>query len=67
MVAGLPFSAKNNDAFDGMQGSFFSSDTAPEVILQKSFAEELLGKHAESRQRRTSASPNWQSLCWASN
>jgi putative ABC transport system permease protein len=45
MVGGVPFSAKNNnDAFDGMQGSFFSSDTAPEVILQKSFAEELLDK-----------------------
>jgi putative ABC transport system permease protein len=44
MVAGLPFSARNNDAFDGMQGSFFSSDTAAEVILQKSFAAQLLGK-----------------------
>jgi putative ABC transport system permease protein len=44
MVAGLPFSAKNNDAFDGMQGNFFSSETAPEVILQKSFAAQLLGK-----------------------
>jgi putative ABC transport system permease protein len=44
MVAGLPFSAKNNDAFDGMQGNFFSSDTAAEVILQKSFAAQLLGK-----------------------
>jgi putative ABC transport system permease protein len=44
MVAGLPSSARNNDAFDGMQGSFFSSETAPEVILQKSFAEQLLGK-----------------------
>ncbi len=44
MVAGIPFSAKNNnDAFEGVQGSFFSSETAPEVILQKSFAEELLG------------------------
>src|SRR3984957_8243000 len=47
MVAGLPFSAKNNDAFDGMQGTFFSSDTAPEVILQKSFAAQLLGKAAK--------------------
>lgn len=47
MVAGLPFSAKNNDAFDGMQGSFFSSDGASEAILQKSFAEELLGKTPE--------------------
>ena len=44
MVAGLPFSAKSRDAFDGMQGSFFSSDSAPEVILQKSFAAQLLGK-----------------------
>jgi putative ABC transport system permease protein len=43
MVSGIPFSAKNNnDAFDAMQGSFFSSDAASEVILQKSFAEELL-------------------------
>ena len=43
-VAGVPFSAKNNnDAFDGMQGSFFSSDAAAEAILQKSFAEDLLG------------------------
>jgi ABC-type antimicrobial peptide transport system permease subunit len=44
MVAGLPYSAKDNDAFDTMQGHFFSSDTAREVILQKRFAEELLGK-----------------------
>jgi putative ABC transport system permease protein len=44
MVAALPTSAKTNDAFEGVQGHFFSSDTAPEAILQKSFAEELLGK-----------------------
>jgi putative ABC transport system permease protein len=44
MISALPSSAKSNDAFESMQGSFFSSDTAPEVILQKSFAEELLGK-----------------------
>lgn len=43
-ISALPSSAKANDAFDGMQGSFFSSDTAAEVILQKSFAEELLGE-----------------------
>ena len=43
-VSALPESAKGNDSFDGMQGYFFSSDTAPEAILQKSFAEELLGK-----------------------
>jgi putative ABC transport system permease protein len=44
MIAALPSSAKSNDAFEGMQGSFFSSDTAAEVILQKTFAEELGGK-----------------------
>jgi len=44
MVSALPESAKGNDAFEGMQGNFFSSGTAPEAILQKSFAEELLGK-----------------------
>lgn len=44
MISALPASAKGGDAFEGMQGSFFSSESAPEVILQKSFAEELLGK-----------------------
>jgi len=44
MISALPASARSNDAFEGMQGSFFSSDSAPEVVVQKSFAEELLGK-----------------------
>ncbi len=43
-VAALPSSAKSNDAFESVQGHFFSSDTAPEAILQKTFAEELLGR-----------------------
>ncbi len=43
-VAGLPESAKSNDAFDGMQGSFFASDDAAQAIILKSFAEELLGR-----------------------
>jgi putative ABC transport system permease protein len=43
-IAALPPSAKSNDAFETVQGQFFSSDTAPEAILQKAFAEELLGK-----------------------
>src|SRR6476660_1190361 len=44
MVSGIPDSARSNDAFAGIPGSFFSFETAPEVILQKSFALELLGK-----------------------
>jgi putative ABC transport system permease protein len=44
MVAALPSSAQSNDAFEAVQGRFFSSDLAPEVVIQKTFAEELLGK-----------------------
>ncbi len=43
-VSALPASAKSTDAFESVQGQFFSSDTAPEAILQKAFAEELLGR-----------------------
>ena len=48
MVAALPSSAKSNDAFEAVQGHFFSSDMAPEVVIQKTFAEELLGKTPKS-------------------
>src|SRR5438477_3161363 len=44
MVAGMAFSAKDSDSFEGMQGRFFSSDAAHEVVIQKSFAAELLGR-----------------------
>ena len=44
MVGGMPLSSKDNDAFQGMQGHFFSSADAHEVILQKTFAAELLGR-----------------------
>lgn len=48
MIAGLPLSSKSSDGFEGMQGIFFSGDTAHEVILQKMFAAELLGKTARN-------------------
>jgi putative ABC transport system permease protein len=48
MVAALPSSARSNDAFEAVQGHFFSSDMAPEVVIQKTFAEELLGKTPKS-------------------
>ena len=41
MVAGMPESSKASGAFDGMQGSFFSSPNADEAILQTEFAKEL--------------------------
>jgi len=44
VVAGLPESSRNSGAFDGMQGSFFSSSTADEAILQIEFAKDLSDK-----------------------
>ena len=41
VVAGMPESSKQSGAFDGMQGSFFSSPNADEAILQIEFAKEL--------------------------
>jgi putative ABC transport system permease protein len=41
MVAGLPESSKASGSFDGMQGSFFSSASAYETILQSEFAKDL--------------------------
>jgi putative ABC transport system permease protein len=41
VVAGMPDSSRNSGGFDGMQGSFFSSATADEAILQIEFAKEL--------------------------
>src|SRR6516164_11459413 len=46
VVAGLPESSRNSGAFDGMQGSFFSSATADEAILQIEFAKDLSDKPA---------------------
>jgi putative ABC transport system permease protein len=40
-LGALPNSARTGDAFDNMQGKFFSSQTAPEAILQKDFAKTL--------------------------
>lgn len=41
MVAGVPDSARNGGAFDGMKGAFFSSSNADETILQIEFAKQL--------------------------
>ena len=46
VVAGMPESSRNSGAFDGMQGSFFSSPTAHEAILQIDFAKDLSDKPA---------------------
>jgi putative ABC transport system permease protein len=40
-VTGLPMSARENEAFDNLQGKFFSRSDAEEVILLNDFAKEL--------------------------
>ena len=40
-IASLPASASGNDAFEGMQGHFFSSPSAHEIILQLDLARDL--------------------------
>jgi putative ABC transport system permease protein len=46
VVAGMPDSSRNSGSFDGMQGTFFSSSTANEAILQIEFAKDLADKPA---------------------
>lgn len=41
LVAGIPLSERTDGAFDGMTGSFFSSGTADEAILQIELARQL--------------------------
>jgi putative ABC transport system permease protein len=40
-VTGLPMSARENEAFDNLQGKFFSGPAAEEVILLNDFAKEI--------------------------
>src|SRR5260221_6931622 len=45
-LLGLPESSKGSGAFEGMTGSYFSSPTADEAILQAEFAKELTDQPA---------------------
>jgi len=47
-VTGLPMSARENEAFDNLQGKFFSRSDAPEVILLNDFAKELEPQNPKS-------------------
>jgi putative ABC transport system permease protein len=43
-VTGLPLSARENEAFETLKGSFFSGDNADEVVILRDFAKELNDK-----------------------
>jgi putative ABC transport system permease protein len=63
-IEGMPESSRNDGAFDGMKGNFFSNAAADEAILQIDFAKELsdqpatlLGKEVEIRYSERQALP----------
>ena len=62
LLAGLPPSARDKDAFDNMQGHFFSSDVADEAILQIQFANELLGIRPKPGEFTWKLNPQTQTL-----
>ena len=63
MVAGIPASYQNERLIRRDARQLFSSDTAPEVILQKAFAAEMLGK-SPSRAPTKLRLPSWPVRCW---
>ncbi len=61
VMGGLPESARGSEAFDDVQGKFFSSGNAPEVIVHSEFARRLLGlpeKDPPSDQKLTQEEAN---------
>ena len=50
MVTGLTSSARRSEAFDELQGNFFSSPQAPEAIILSEFGRELLALPNDPRQ-----------------
>ncbi len=52
MIAGLPGSARGSEAFDDLQGSFFSSPTAAEAVIMGSFGRELLDLPSDPMQKK---------------
>ncbi len=58
MVAALPMSARDREAFESIQGKFFSSGNAAEVIVQSHFAEELMGLTPSQDEITNSSGPS---------
>ena len=69
LLAGLPWSARDEDAVEAIKGSFFSSPGADEVLLQRDFAKKLeanpdavLGKTITVRYARRESGGNGTSF-----
>ena len=59
-VTGLPMSARENEAFDNLQGKFFSRSDADEVILLNDFAKELNPQNPKAPDRPASHAALWR-------
>ncbi len=57
VLTGLPFSARNSEAFDDFQGSFFSRPDAPEAIITADFGRELLNLPEERHDAEVKLTP----------
>jgi putative ABC transport system permease protein len=58
MVAAIPMSAHDREAFENLQGSFFSSGNAAQAIVQRNFAEELLSRTPSMGETANSSGPS---------
>lgn len=57
MTAGLTASSRRSDAFDDLQGKFFSGTNVPEAIILSSFGRDLLGISSTPRQSDEKLTP----------
>jgi ABC-type antimicrobial peptide transport system permease subunit len=57
VVGALPVSARASEAFDDVQGTFYSGENVPEVLILSDFARELLGLPPEPRTAEQSLKP----------
>jgi hypothetical protein len=55
MIAGLPGSARSSEAFDDLQGTYFSSASAAEAVIIGSFGRELLDLPNDPMQKTLTA------------
>src|SRR5262249_11845269 len=62
VLTGLPPSSRNSEAFDDIQGHFFSGPQAAEAVLMADFARDLLGLPEEDSDKKLTS--NRLITCW---
>jgi putative ABC transport system permease protein len=57
VMGALPPSARASEAFDDLQGTFYSGESVPEILILSDFGRELLGLPPEARTAEQSLKP----------